>query len=62
MYIRKQSRYGDRHVYAPRSRFLPDEILDSFESSNCGRSVERLVRNESAAVRVDVGAKLREMW
>src|SRR5205085_8980096 len=31
MYIEQQHRFGDRHVFAPRSRFLPDAILDRFE-------------------------------
>ena len=30
-FIRQQSRFGDRHVFTPRTRFIPDTILDKFE-------------------------------
>ena len=30
-YTHGQSKHGDRHVYAQRSRFIPDRILDRFE-------------------------------
>ena len=30
-YTHGQSKHGDRHVYAQRSRFIPDHILDRFE-------------------------------
>jgi DNA helicase-2/ATP-dependent DNA helicase PcrA len=30
-YVAHQRRLGDRHVYAPRSRFLPDEVVAQFE-------------------------------
>jgi hypothetical protein len=59
MYIENQHRFGDRHVFAPRSRFLPDAILDRFE---------RVVRPETTDGRtpqgpaVDVATKLRAMW
>ena len=42
LYVEKQHRHGDRHVYAPRSRFLPDAILDRFERVVRGRGVARL--------------------
>ena len=30
-FIRQQHRLGDRHVFTPRARFIPDAILDRFE-------------------------------
>ena len=30
-YVAQQPRYGDRHVYAARTRFIPEAILDRFE-------------------------------
>jgi DNA helicase-2/ATP-dependent DNA helicase PcrA len=44
---------GDAHVYAPRSRFLPESLLALFERP--------VARGEEVA-RVDVRARLREMW
>jgi DNA helicase-2/ATP-dependent DNA helicase PcrA len=61
MYVEKQPRFGDRHVYAPRSRFLPDAILDRFERVVRGRSVAELERGEPSP-QVDVAARLRAMW
>ena len=32
-YIQQQSRTGDRHVFASRTRFIPPAIMDAFEAS-----------------------------
>ena len=65
-YVHHQPRHGDRHVYAPRSRFLPDAVLNCFECSAYG-SVEARRDDPRAAgrrplARVDVAAKMRSMW
>ena len=31
-YVHQQASYGDRHVYASRSRFIPDALLELFEA------------------------------
>jgi DNA helicase-2/ATP-dependent DNA helicase PcrA len=62
-FVRQQHRHGDRHVYAPRSRFIPDSILERFERrSHGGLHPDDAPGREQPAVRVDVGARLREMW
>jgi len=61
MYGRKQHRPGDRHVYAPRTRFVPDAILDRFERVVRGRSAAGFGVVEPTPV-VDVAARLRAMW
>jgi DNA helicase-2/ATP-dependent DNA helicase PcrA len=61
MYVEKQHRHGDRHVYAPRSRFLPDSILDRFERVVRGRGVAELAA-ASPGGHIDVAARLRAMW
>jgi DNA helicase-2/ATP-dependent DNA helicase PcrA len=63
LFIRQQHRHGDRHVYAPRSRFLPESILDRFERVAHGarRGADPAVATRSA-VRVDVAARLRDRW
>jgi len=61
MFVEKQHRHGDRHVYAPRSRFLPDAILDRFERVVRGRGVHELEAAAPTGV-VDVAARLRAMW
>ena len=62
-FTREQHRYGDRHVYAPRTRFIPDSMLDRFERRTHCRShgVDR-PQTPEGSVRVDVGARLRAMW
>ncbi len=53
---------GDRHVCAPRTRFMPDEILICFEptaarSNDSGDQPSPLMGSGA-----DVAAKLGEMW
>ena len=61
-YTHRQSRQGDRHVYAARSRFIPPGILDRFD--NRGWSPRRAPAGDVATPRppVDLTARLREMW
>jgi DNA helicase-2/ATP-dependent DNA helicase PcrA len=61
MYVEQQHRHGDRHVYAPRSRFLPDEILARFHRVVRGRPIAGLTAAPATPV-VDVAARLRAMW
>jgi DNA helicase-2/ATP-dependent DNA helicase PcrA len=63
-FVRQQNRLGDRHVFTPRTRFIPDPILDKFER------VARADRGEAfkapgasgGRLRVDVAARLRATW
>ncbi len=62
-YVHGQAARGDRHVYASRSRFIEQAMLDRFEqvawpppsASPGGRSVR-------PAVQVDLKARMRGMW
>ena len=60
-FIRQQSRYGDRHVYTPRSRFLPESVLGHFDQF---APTQRLQEMPEAAVtsRVDMAGHLRALW
>lgn len=63
MFVKEQHRYGDRHVYTPVSRFLPEAILSRFQRVSRGRGVSALEDGPAPAVpAVDVAAKLRDMW
>jgi DNA helicase-2/ATP-dependent DNA helicase PcrA len=58
-----QHAYGDRHVYASRTRFIPKTLLPPFES--CGWPLVVAghgARPETRQVRVDVGARMCGMW
>jgi DNA helicase-2/ATP-dependent DNA helicase PcrA len=54
---------GDRHIYATRSRFIPDELLALFDKSSWPiASLEPAVNTEHKGVRMDVAARMRSMW
>jgi len=64
-YPDKQPKRGDRHLYAPRSRFIPDALVPWFEQRTHGErgsEVEASLGPGGAGPRVDVGKKLRELW
>ena len=58
-------RHGDRHVYAPRSRFIPDALTELFDS--CASPVVTQaedhpeVRSDSSPT-VDIAARVRARW
>ena len=61
-YVRQQRRYGDSHVYAPRTRFVPDAILDRFTRVSHGAIAPVDPAPDGTAAGVDVAARLRAMW
>ena len=52
---------GDRHVYGAKSRFLTREVMACFDELAWGEAGEP-ARPAPAAARVDVTARLRDMW
>ena len=58
-----QAAYGDRHVYASRSRFIPHDLLPLFERTAWPIATAEALRTAApSAPRIDVGARMREMW
>ncbi len=59
-----QNRLGDRHVYAARSRFIPDALLSLFQSVAWPvfGTAQATQISASQAPRIDVAAKMRGMW
>jgi DNA helicase II / ATP-dependent DNA helicase PcrA len=58
-----QHSQGDRHVYASRTRFIPDRLLGLFEKTTWPRAaVGRSGRTASQRPHIDVGARMRGMW
>jgi DNA helicase-2/ATP-dependent DNA helicase PcrA len=54
---------GDRHVYATRTRFIPDRLLSLFDRTAWPRAVAGAApRGASQGPRIDVGARMRGMW
>jgi DNA helicase II / ATP-dependent DNA helicase PcrA len=63
-YTHKQPKSGDRHVYAGRTRFVPSALLGLFEARSWpGASpASATAANPRPQIRVDVGARLRDLW
>ncbi|HLK92444.1 MAG TPA: 3'-5' exonuclease, partial [Polyangia bacterium] len=61
-FIRQQSRFGDRHVFTPRTRFIPDALLDKFDRPVHPSSVADDAPVAPRAPRIDVAARLRATW
>ncbi len=62
-YTHGQFSYGDRHVYAARTRFIPQTILPLFEL--CAWPVRTQIAApalQPSPVRVDIAARIRGMW
>jgi DNA helicase-2/ATP-dependent DNA helicase PcrA len=53
---------GDRHMYATRTRFIPDDILDKFERSAWPSSPAAGFAAVASRRPVDIGARLRGTW
>jgi DNA helicase II / ATP-dependent DNA helicase PcrA len=62
-FVHGQNAMGDRHVYAARTRFIPDKLLPLFERTTWPVAASSpTASRKSEGVRVDVGAKMRKMW
>ena len=58
-----QSAQGARHVYASRTRFIPDGLLGLFDRAGWPPvEVGATARAASQGVRINVGARMRGMW
>lgn len=63
-YTHGQARGGDRHVYAARSRFIPEHILGQFERTHWPKAVAAngYARSGPPAIERDLKARMRGMW
>jgi DNA helicase-2/ATP-dependent DNA helicase PcrA len=62
-FVRQQHRHGSRHVYTPRTRFIPDDQLANYARSSYGPVRDSDGPGPAAPVeKVDVPARLRSMW
>jgi len=57
-----QASNGDRHVYASRTRFIPHGLVRHFETTAWPLAQPAAARGPASGVRINVGAKMREMW
>lgn len=57
-----QSATGDRHVYAARTRFIPNNLLKHFQRRAWPLAVPAGARAPAGGPKIDVRAKMRGMW
>jgi DNA helicase-2/ATP-dependent DNA helicase PcrA len=56
-----QAAHGDRHVYASRTRFIPNRLLGLFQRTSWPMAAPTGAPTTSGP-RIDVGARMRGMW
>jgi DNA helicase II / ATP-dependent DNA helicase PcrA len=61
-YVTQQRVYGDRHLYALRSRFLPDALLPHFEVTQPEAPAAPVPRADEGPPLFDLTAALRTSW
>jgi DNA helicase-2/ATP-dependent DNA helicase PcrA len=62
-YVSQQPGGGDRHIYASRTRFIPNRLLPHFEQMSWPPpAVAPRPAEESRRIALDLAAKMRAMW
>ena len=61
-FVHGQSSQGDRHLYASRTRFIPEALLPLFERASWPVSAEAVGKVASQGPRIDIAARMRERW
>ena len=62
-YVHGQSRHGDKHLYASRTRFIPAGIIEQFEVRAWPPARRDTAPSQAgSASTVDLAARLRGMW
>jgi DNA helicase-2/ATP-dependent DNA helicase PcrA len=61
-YVHQQAGGGDRHVYASRTRFIPDSMRSKFEVTSWPIACSEPAPAPGAVAAVDLAARMRGMW
>ncbi len=61
-YVNGQGRGGDRHVYASRTRFIPDAFAKHFDARTWPLAPESAASEQRRTFNIDVAARLRQAW
>ncbi len=61
-YVHQQGKRGDRHVYASRTRFIPDAIANHFEASSWPLAAPEDSPRPASVKAIDLAARMRGMW
>lgn len=61
-FVQGQRVNGDRHLYASRTRFIPEALLDKFERRAWPKAATGAAAAKPARTPVDIGARVRRSW
>ena len=61
-YVHQQGGGGDRHMYASRTRFLPDSLAPHFDIGAWPVGAPAVDRIPGAVASLDLAARMRAMW
>jgi DNA helicase II / ATP-dependent DNA helicase PcrA len=61
-FVHGQRSNGDRHMYASRTRFIPDAILDKFDRCAWPQAAAAPAATKSNRASIDIGARVRRSW
>lgn len=61
-YVHQQGAGGDRHVYASRTRFIPEQLAGSFERQTWPQAASEDCRCAQQEPAVDLAARMRKKW
>jgi DNA helicase-2/ATP-dependent DNA helicase PcrA len=58
----QQRQYGDAYMFSPRSRFIPDALLDLFDFQGWPTEIAADTTLSRSEFRTDIAVRMREMW
>jgi len=61
-YVTQQRRFGERHLYGARSRFLTETVLATLDSAAWPAQSDEQAHEPKQHVRIDAGERMRSMW
>jgi DNA helicase-2/ATP-dependent DNA helicase PcrA len=62
-FVHGQHAQGDRHLYASRTRFIPEKLLGLFEQTAWpALPAGTAARSPGQRQKVDISARMRGMW
>ncbi|WGR96368.1 ATP-dependent helicase [Bradyrhizobium sp. ISRA443] len=61
-FVHSQAAKGDRHMYASRTRFIPEKLLPMFERTTWPRAAAAEPSSVNRAPAIDIRARMRGMW